>query len=201
MVNNAQLFPGAVVRDSNGDITQVNDRFLNFGGLEVAGFDYLIDYKRQTGIGQLTFSASATRTSHYTIALVPGAPTIVADSVAQDSGNWAPRWKGTVALGWKLGRYTANLDGRYVGRYRDYDSTTRYLGNFWLYDAHFRYALGEAFASNSHWLSKSYAELGGVNIFNSLPPFSNFYFGFVGYDPSQYDLRGRFIYAKIGVKW
>jgi len=105
-----------------------------------------------------------------------------------------------VDLGWKLGPYTANLDGRYVGRYQDYDST-REIGNFWLYDANFHYSAGRVFAAGNPWLKETYIEVGGVNIFNSSPQFSNAFFGTFGYDPAQSDIRGRFLYAQLGVKW
>jgi outer membrane receptor protein involved in Fe transport len=91
------------------------------------------------------------------------------------------------------------LDGRYVGRYRDYDSSNE-IGNFWLIDASFHWAIGSEFASESKSLKGTYVQFGGVNIFNRLPQFSNFEGGVVGYDPSQGDVRGRFLYVQFGAR-
>ncbi len=197
---NEALFPGRVVRNANGVITEVNTTFVNFGEIEAAGVDYELTWKRETKVGIWTPSLSASQTYRYTTALRPNSPAIDATSKAQDSGNWAPRWKGSVAIGWKRGPYSASFDGRYVGRYQDYDSTQQ-IGNFWLYDANFRYSAGHVFAASNPLLKETYFEVGGVNLFNSLPQFSHAFFNQLGYDPAQSDIRGRFLYAQLGIKW
>jgi hypothetical protein len=154
----------------------------------------------ETRVGVLTPSINATQTDHYTVALTPNSPAIDAASKAQDNGDWAPRWKGTASLAWKLGPYSANIDGRYVSRYRDYDSTND-IGNFWLWDANVRYLIGQHLASDSSWARSSYIEFGGVNIFNPRPQYSNYFFGIIAYDEAQADIRGRFLYVQIGMKY
>ena len=121
-------------------------------------------------------------------------------SVAQDTGNWAPRWKGTAALEWRLAGWSVYLDGRYVSRYQDYDSAA-VIGNFWLVDANIRYAMGQALAPESTYLRNLYVRVGAVNLFNKLPQFSNYTSDVVGYDPTQADIRGRFLYAQASVRW
>ena len=62
--------------------------------------------------------------------LIPSTP-LNGTSVAQDTGQWAPRWKGLRSdLEHAL---SAAVSGRYVGRYQDYDSTKE-IGDFWLFD-------------------------------------------------------------------
>jgi iron complex outermembrane receptor protein len=201
IVNNETLFPGAVVRSPvDGRITAVYDVYFNFGEIKVKGIDYDLSYKINSDVGLLTPSLSATETYHFTGALFPGLPPTDRTSKASDDTIWAPRWKGTAAVTWELGPLTAHIDGRYVGRYQDYDST-REIGNFWLFDANFRFAIGESLASNHPLLRSSYIELGRVNLFNKLPTFSNYASGTVGYDPAEYDVRGGFTYAQIGVRW
>ena len=125
--------------------------------------------------------------------------------MANDDGNWAPRWKGTVAIGWARGPWTANIDGRYLGRYRDYDPLANgsyaELGKFWYYDANVRYALGSRFAPADRWLRGTYLSIGGVNLFNKLPEFSNYQNGSRGYDLAQADILGRSLYLSVGTKW
>jgi len=205
LIDNEPSFPGDVIRASNCSgkgpcpITRVIDTFVNFGNIDVAGIDYQLNYSYKTEFGTWTPSINASETYRYVATLTPGSPALDSLSRAQDSGNWAPRWKGTVALQWKRGVYSANVDGRYIGRYQDYDST-RQIGNFWLCDANFRYAIGNAFMPNSDWAKGAYIEVGAVNLFNSLPQFSNYDADFLGYDPTQADIRGRFIYASFSVK-
>jgi iron complex outermembrane receptor protein len=206
IVNNEALFPGAVTRAASCPgsppcpITSVNSTFVNFGRLSVAGVDYNLTHRLRTRVGTFDPSIAATQTYRFSATLTPGSPAINAVSAAQDTGNWAPRWKGTAGLGWRSGDWTASVDGRYVGRYQDYDST-REIGNFWLMDASVRYALASLLALESAYLKNSYARLGAVNLFNKLPQFSNFEFDIVGYDPTQGDIRGRFLYGQVGLRW
>jgi len=206
IVNNASLFPGYVIRASSCSgappcpITRVIRTFLNFGAINVRGFDYQMSYTLRTSFGQWLPSLSATDTYRYTSALQPGLPQTDRTSKANDDGNFAPRWRGIAALGWKLGPYAANVNGRYLGSYQDYDST-REIGNVWLCDVNFRYAVGDAIAHDNQWLRGAYFELGGVNVFNRQPEYSNYEFGSVGYDTAEADIRGRFLYGQIGLKW
>jgi len=128
--------------------------------------------------------------------IIPGTPEVDAVSKAQDSGIWSPRWKGTLALGWKRGALSANVGGRYVSKYQDFDST-REIGNFWFVDASTRFALGDSLIPSNSWFRHSYVEVGAVNLFNRLPEFSN---ASPGFDPAQADLRGRFLYGQVGVR-
>jgi iron complex outermembrane receptor protein len=210
LIINESLFPGAVVRGPGqngqpGPITQINDLPINFGNIKAAGFDADLSYRWDTGFGELTPSISVAEMYHYTAALTPDVAATDRLSQANDDLNWAPRWKGTVALAWKAGAYSMNVTGRYVGRYRDYDpliTTGTYLtlGNFWLVDLNARYVIGQTLAHSSQYLRNSYLEVGAVNLANSLPPYSNI-FGVGGYDPTQYDIRGRFLYTRLGVKF
>ena len=204
IVNNESLFPGVVIRAPGqngqaGPITQVNATTVNFGATQVSGVDFHVAYKFETSIGNWEGSLSATDTYHYTAALQPATPATNRAGIANDDGNWAPRWKGTVALGWQSGSYSVAILGRYVGRYVDYDTTSE-IGNFWLYDTNLRYSLGNVVAPSNGWLRSLYIEAGGVNLFNTLPQYSNYNFGGVGYDVAEGDIRGRFLYARIGVK-
>jgi iron complex outermembrane recepter protein len=206
VVDNANLFPGQVIRAASCPsgppcpITTVIDTSSNFGSFDVKGIDYQGTYRLPTRAGTFSASINATQTVHYLETLVPGAPAVNALSQANDSFAWAPRWKGAYSLSWSLGHYAATFTGRYVGRYQDYDST-REIGDFWLYDANLRYALGPALAPRSDWLKGSLIEIGGINLFDTLPQFSNYSNGFLGYDPTQADIRGRFLYARIGWRW
>ena len=206
IVDNAALFPGAVTRASSCagplpcPITAVSATYQNFGRLDVAGLDYQAAYQRTTRIGVIVPSVSISQTYRYEATLTPSSPAINAVSVGQDTGDWAPRWKGTAALNWRLGNWAIYLDGRYVGRYQDYDSS-RTIGNFWLVDANVTCRVGQTLDSRSSAWKDLYLRIGGVNVFNRPPQFSNFEEDLVGYDPTQADIRGRSLYAQLGAGW
>jgi len=206
VVNNADAFPGAVVRApscANGPpcpIVSVNRTFANFGDIEVAGLDYSIRYTFHAGGVKWVPSLNATQTYRYTVAFQPGQPSTGRVSLANDDANWTPRWKATAAIEMTKEAWDAAVAGRYTGRYRDYDPLVSHtyltLGNIWYCDANLRYRL-DSLSPGSQWLRNSAIEIGGVNIFNRLPQFSNMFSGAYGFDILQADVRGRFLYIQL----
>jgi outer membrane cobalamin receptor len=197
LVDNENLFPSSVIRDAQGNIISVNQGYVNFGKIDVAGTDLHAAFAFPTSMGEFTPAVDVTNTYHYTTALIPGAPIVDDVSNANVAGPWAPRWKGVATLGWKRGAVTASVNGRYVGRYLDYDGTTP-LGNFWLVDTNVRLLLADFLGRSPIRAKAGYIEFGGVNMFNRLPQRSSY---FAGYDPTQGDLRGRFLYGRVGVSF
>jgi iron complex outermembrane receptor protein len=208
LVDNASLFPGRVVRGppgpngEPGPIESVNLAWVNFGALHVSGIDGDLGYSVRTRVGQVSASVAVTDIDRYQAAIAPGAPVTSRLSMASIDA-FAPRWKGTATLGWTRGPYGVTVDGRYVGRYQDYaplpDGQVNWLGNFWLADASVRYELGQSFSSKASALKGTYLSVGAVNLFNSLPKYSAYPF-YAYYDPSEYDIRGRFVYFNVGIR-
>ena len=206
IVNNANDFPGAVIRAPNCvsgppcPIVSVNRTFTNFGDIDVAGIDYSVRYKFVAGGIRWRPSLSATQTYRYSVAFQPGQPASGRVSQANDDGNWAPRWKGISAVGMERGPWTGVLAGRYVGSYRDYDPLANgvypHIGSIWYADANLRYQL-ESLKPASQWLRHLAIELGGVNILDRQPQFSTRFSSAVGFDYLQADMRGRFLYARL----
>lgn len=204
VVDNESLFPGRVVRDpETGAIRSVSPGFLNFGQLHVSGFDLGLSHRIHTGAGLFSPRLSVTRIGTYDAAVTPGAA--VTDRLSKaNTDAWAPRWKGVASLAWSFGPYSANFAGRYVSRYTDYQdlgATSRQLGDFWLFDVSTRYDFGQVFAGNNPYLRDAFLQLSVVNLFNSLPEYSAYNGGSASYDPMQYDIRGRFISASLGVRF
>ena len=181
-----------------GAITSVTSMPVNFGSLKVRGVDFDASYRIPSDFGTWKPAVSLTETYKYEVALSPSQPAFSAVSRAQLSPGVAPRWKGNVSLNWEKGALTAGITGRYTGSYHDYagwapeDYT---IGNFWLFDANVRYDFGRHFAKESFWHG-AYASVGGVNIFDRRVQFSYVPYG---YDFAQADIRGRYLYVKVGV--
>src|SRR6185437_5657964 len=171
-----------------------------FGALDVAGFDYEARYEWRSSLGTWSPSANATETYRFTQSTLPGlaASNLVSQS---NGGAYAVRWKGTLNLDWQLQHYSAGVHGRYISRYTDFtplaNGAPNALGDFWLVDFSARWSLNNSLLR--HWkVQDSYLEFGVVNLLNRLPAFSP-YFG-LGYDPSQYDIRGRFVSINFGAR-
>ena len=200
IVDNAASFPGRVIMNSAGQITEVNDSMTNFGSIDVAGLDYQATYTRAFGPGKWSLGLDATETYRYRQALAAGAPSVESVSKAQEDGDWAPRWKGTISLGWAGRTVTAVMNGYYTGKYRDYNSL-REIGNFWIVDANVRWAVGRAIRETSGYLRGTYVEAGATNLFNRSAQFSNYGSDYYGYDPTQMSVIGRTLYVQAGVHW
>ena len=194
LVNNPDIQPGSVVRDPSGALVLVNDTLLNFGTIDVQGVDFALKYNYRSPLGVWTPALAGTYTYRYQLCLTPSTPVVNAVSQAQDSGTWAPRWKGSASLGWAQGNLVTSGMARYVGSYADYDSARR-IGDVWYFD------LSAKYSWNRGALGTPFLEVGGVNIFNRLPQVSRYAFGDIGYDPSQADIRGRFLYVRVGDKF
>jgi len=210
VVNNANNFPGAVVRAPNCvggppcPIISVNRTFTNFGTIEVAGLDYLLDYGFSAAEAEWQLSLNATQTYQYDVAFQPGQPTTDRVSRANDDSNWAPEWKGTAAVQAQRDEWSGVIAARYTGPYRDYDpllnGTFLHLGDLWYFDANVKYGL-ERLAPASPWLANAALEIGAVNVFDRQPQFSNEFSGAYGFDTHQADMRGRFVYLQLDGHW
>jgi iron complex outermembrane recepter protein len=212
LVNNPQVFPGRVVRapPSPGDpfpvgpIVSVDASYANFGSIDEAGFDFTVNWRTQTSIGEFSPAIAVTETYRYMFEIDPVAGPQNAVSQANDQAIYAPRWKGTAALNWKYNLLQVGIDGRYTGKYRDVTDLTsnpRQLGNFWYVDFNVRYELGRTLAPDSRFRSKINLSAGARNLFNKLPAYSDFGFGQGGYDPNQYDILGRSVWAQLSVQF
>lgn len=205
IVNFESLFAGRVTRNAAGSITHVDTRTTNFGEIDVRGVDYQLRALLPSRVGDWQPFLNATQTYHYTVAFLPGVPPTNRLRPSTSDFNWAPRWKGNVGAGWTYQWLSGQVAGRYVGEYRDYaplpNGEYKTLGNFWLYDLNLRVSFaGNDDSAVASWRRDSYFEVGGVNILDSMPQYSA-NFGNNGFNGTQADLRGRFVYARVGIKW
>jgi len=211
LVDYPNLFPGAVVRapptpqDQQlgylGVITQLNQTYYNFGDIHVEGVDADMSYAFDTRLGEFTPSLAIANIYKWQAALTPNAPII--DGVSEAtiySVGWSPRWKGTAALAWKRGPLSVTIDGRYIGRYLDYQETIpndSEIGNTWIFDVSARAEFGQAISGAAPWLRSAYVAIGAVNVFNEIPPFS---LNSSWYDIQEYDIRGRYLHLSFGMR-
>lgn len=209
-VNNPGRYPdGVVVRGEPtesdtangwpGEIQYINAIYVNFGWLKLSGVDLDASYRIPSRAGTWTPSISLTETYKYEVNLNPGQGPYSVVSKANTAPGYAPRWKGSVDLDWQRGAFEANLKARYISNYADYSAYAPAgyeLGNYWLFDASLNMQIGRRFNTQS-FLHGLYANVGIVNAFDRSPQFS--YYPYIGYDFQQSDVRGRYVYAQIGL--
>jgi iron complex outermembrane receptor protein len=205
LLNNADQFPGRVVRAPAtpedialglpGRLVSIDQSSVNFGRIVVRGTDAQFEYALQPmRFGQFVTTVSGTYIDDYEVLLTPGSRPINRVSQANDAG-YPVRFKGGAALSWSgFDSWSAALSGRYLASYTDYDGERRLPAQRW-FDFQVNHHFGaRAAAGSSGWD----ATLGILNLTDNQGDFSN---NLNGYDPHQADIRGRYFYAMLKVRF
>lgn len=192
-LDNEDLFSRLVTRDPSaggqpGIVREVDLEYVNFGRISVSGVDLDAFYKFSAPVGEITVGASASRTTKYETLLTPGA--LVEDRLSVRAIDfWAPRWKGRANIGLQTGRWQFGIVGRYIGSYLDSTTSSRSLGNRWMFDASSRLDI----SSHTSLLFTV------TNIGNLLPEYSAA--SGRNYDITQGDWRGRYFNIRLTTRF
>lgn len=208
VLNNESLFSDRVIRAAPGDdglpgrVLHIDYSALNLGDIWVEGVDLDLSYQIETAWGTWSPSVRATRYTRYDALLNPSVG--MADYLANANTDiWVPKLRATAGVGWNRGAWAASLTGRYVGKYRDYnplnDGLYLQLGDRALWDLNIAWDLGRDELFRNGWFSKLRVAVGAVNLFDTQPQFSASTSPGYGFDGSQGDIRGRYIYGDISI--
>jgi iron complex outermembrane recepter protein len=201
VLGNPDIYPGRTVRDASGVLLLVDTSAANFGALRAEGFDLDLKYGFTTAWGEFTTSAAWVMTTKFMAAVTPGAPLINRLGQATLFDAWAVKNKASLGLGWREGRYFAHATARYLGSYRDYETTpanTNRLGDYALFDLSGGIDLSNL--GRSKYLKHAALTASVVNLFDKSPQYSNALFG-NGYDTSQADILGRVARVGLTLDW
>jgi iron complex outermembrane receptor protein len=177
-----------------GPIANIDQRFINLGETKIQGLDF--DARvvlPTTAIGRFVVSLNSTYYIQYDVQQVDGSfAGFISNAYASAVTGVTPRYKQYLALNWNYGPWAATLGNTYISSYIDYNTTaddvTRRVGNQSLWD------LYGAYTGFKNWK----LVLGVKNLMDTNPPFSNQRNSFqLGYDPTQYDSRARFVYGSV----
>lgn len=192
---------------SGNDIDTVKVIYANTGTADVRGVDLFALYRLNTGsTGKFDFSLNGTYMQKFdqtspggdlshkvgTIVDADGNPVLGAAN-----GGVVLRWKHALSTTWTLNKLAVTLTQNYSSRYetghRAVDDVRNFISAQSLYDLNLSYKAVKNLNLN----------FGVRNLFNKQPeifvPVSNQFQG--GYDISQYDPRGRFVYVSAGYKF
>jgi iron complex outermembrane receptor protein len=197
-------FKGLVKLNGN-DIDTVTTLTSNLGTADVVGMDVFANYRMNFESGRLDIGLNGTLMNKFdqlspsgTISKKVG--TIVEDDgtpvLGADSGGVILKWKHTLAASWTQGDFSTTLTQNYSDGYRvgnNLNDEPTYVAAQSIYDLNVAYK----------GIKKAVLMLGVKNIFDTQPgtyiPTSNQFQN--GFDISQYNPRGRFVYLSGSYKF
>jgi outer membrane receptor protein involved in Fe transport len=192
------VFCDLVVRDkTTGQVLNLIQGAQNLNSIETSGIDSTIRYDFPTAIGRFAAVLDTSYLAKFrTISPNPagGAP-IVDDRAGKGDQprSTYPHWKGQASLRWSDGPAALMWRARYIGSSTDMvnpvkDATTRAIV---YHDLEASYALGR-YATD--------VTVGMNNIFDTMPP-ASYANAPINFDIYTYDVRGRFLYVKVGARF
>lgn len=217
-------FCNLVQRNSVGVITVLDDIETNVGDIQTEGFDIGLDYTMNTRFGDFRAQFQTTFTTEYneTIPSATGGPPQIyhmagwEDGTVYGSGPSSfPKNKSILSVDWSAGNWAALWRMRYIGAMiEDCTGYTQYgvcsnptantvsftgsgviptnrLGSTVYNDASVSYAVP---------LLHSRFTVGANNLLNRNPPVSYSAHN-LSFDPTTYDVPGRYVYARISAQW
>lgn len=219
-IGGASQFCNLVQRNAVGVVTVLDDIETNVGNIQTEGLDFGIDYKRETRIGLLSAQFQTTFTTEYNESIPSangGPPQIYHYAGWEDGTNYQsyPKNKSILTFNWNRGNWSALWRMRYIGSmienctgYTQYhvcsdpnaDHTlytgvglvpTNRLGSTVYNDAALNVTIP---------LINSRFTLGANNLLGRNPPVSYSAHN-LSFDPTTYDIPGRYVYARITATW
>ena len=183
-----------------GRITGINQTFINLGATHIEGIDVDLHYRwPRMSWGRLHAAVNGTYYRRYDFQNLDGSYTgFVSDAFGSPVVGVIPRWKHYASLTWDSGPWSATVANTYQSSYRDwqtdFNNNERVVSSMSLWDAQGSYS----------GLRNFVFTVGVKNLMDTNPPATNQQNTFqVGYDPSYYDARARFVYVQVryALKW
>ena len=195
---NYALFPGRFLRDANGNITHIDDRWINAGTTKTRGIDVNLRANGPVGPGRFLFTLDGSylieKKSRVTTAAAWGPSEVAVFTRADDLGI---RWKHNAMFTYFQGNWSASLQQLYWTGYKDFvlpgvlngtvtpPNWSPTVDPYWLHHV-----------SVSYTGIKHLSITAGIrNIFDKDPPFTVAYDGNTGagssWEPRVADPRGR----------
>ena len=186
----------ALVTRVNGNLTQVSGLLQNIAGINTKGYDFNVAYRTdKTSYGKFGFTWNNTFLRNYDV-IVPitgGNQVISREGTEQGSPSQGfPKWKSVGILDWDLTNFGATLTGRYVSRLRENVVPANTMRSRFYTDVQLRW-------TPSFFADRFGFAVGANNLFKEKAP-GCFSCDINNFDPTVYDLPGRFFYARASIK-
>ena len=194
-VNNDPAACALVSRAGNGQVTQIVGVLGNIAGIDTTGIDLNVAYHgpmTRAGRFGITWNNTFLKKFDEIDPITNGVQVIRHAGTEQGSPTQGfPKWKSIGILDWDLAQFGASLTGRYVSKLRESDGNVMKARLFT--DLQLRW-------SPSYFHDMFTIAVGANNLFNTHIPgcdtcdINNF-------DPTVYDIPGRFYYARLTAKY
>jgi len=214
VITHADEFPGRIQRADPtpldiaagrpGALTSLDISRVNFGTVETDGVDSAVAYAVETPAGTFSSSVSATWVAHFSEIDIPGSPMVDRVDRANLQGT-IPRWRVVGTLAWKKRSVGASVSARYLPSYSDANGLTgaptgESLGAQTFVDLQGSIDFAKLWSERIPWASGLKLIVGASNVFDKEPNFA-VVGSSLGTDPTQSDLRQRFIYMRLSTSF
>ena len=186
-----------IVRTANGFINEIDATLDNLDSIRTKGLDAILNYRSPaTSVGRFGLTANANRLLDYTLTASNGFVVLHREGTERGSPDQAfPKWKANATIDWSLSDFAATVTGRYIDSVTEInpnDGLPNKLGSRFYTDFQFVYS--------PSMLDQRVALTVGVNnLFDKDPP-GCFSCSVNNFDPTTYDVPGRYGYARITYK-
>ncbi|RST31163.1 TonB-dependent receptor [Sphingomonas ginkgonis] len=195
VIGNDPVACALITRTASGQIANIQGLLQNIAGLKTDGLDVNFTYRSAPGpLGSFGVTLNNNFLFKYRVSVpaLGGSTTIKREGTEQGSPDQAfPKWKGIGILDWNLKGFGASLTGRYIRHVTESQNGNR-LGDRFYTDAQLRWE-PEAFGQQFGFA------FGVNNLFDKDPP-GCISCGLNNYDPTTYDIPGRYFYLRATVK-
>ena len=194
-VNSDPIACASITRAASGQITQIRGLLQNIAGINTDGLDLNLSYRtRPASWGTMAFTLNNTFLFNYHDI----SPTATGNRVDEREGTERgspdqafPKHKAIGIIDWNGDRFGATLTGRYIKSVIE-SSNDNKLDTRLYVDAQVRFT--------PSWLSDGLGfALGVNNLFDKDPP-GCISCGLNNFDPTTYDVPGRYYYARATIK-
>ncbi|MGN6057919.1 MAG: TonB-dependent receptor [Sphingomicrobium sp.] len=196
-VNNDPASCALVTRSfsGSGQVTAINGTLGNIAGIGTTGWDLNLAYHpRKTPIGTFGFTWNNSFLTKYNLILTGFGGAQIIRRVGTEEGSPTqsfPRWKSVGIIDWDLADFGATLTGRYISKLTESDGNIMKSRLFT--DLQLRWSPGMF----NHMFGLA---VGANNILNTHIPGCDTC-DLNSFDPTAYDIPGRFYYARLTVKF
>lgn len=194
---NTGVFCNLIQRGSLGEVTRLTQAVVNLARIEVAGVDATARYAFDTGIGRFEAAVDVSYLDKFRTFIPQPNGTISVDERAGKSDlprSTFPHWKGQGTLRYASGGFDAGWKTRYIGKSRDIPNNAvngGKLTDVFYHDVQLGYTLAG---------TETNFALGMDNVFDRQPPASAAN-NPINFDIYTYDIRGRYLYAKVSTRF
>ena len=184
----------ALVTRVNGSLTTIAGILGNIAAIKTKGWDVNVAYRTpKMSIGRFGFTWNNTFLRNYDLLIpVTGGTTVISrEGTEQGSPNQGfPKWKAVGIIDWDLANFGASLTGRYISKLKE--SNGNVMNEKFYTDLQLRWA--------PTFIQRQFSFAVGVNnLLNTRAP-GCFTCDINNFDPTMYDIPGRFYYGRITVK-